>query len=383
MTPIQPPLAAPCDPSPRMPAVERLAWLFRHSLRQQRVHPLLHLMQAHRGLPGVLEAPVQRAPERGRPPACAPIDAQALQRHLAHLPALPRVVSDLTQLLRQDEVHTLEIVTHLGQDQTLAARTLRLANSPLYGVSGRVGNLTEAVQVLGFNAVSALLTLSAVQSVFDTGRCPGFDNQGFWKHALSTAVVAQALAQSLPNPGDLREDSAFVAGLLHDIGLLLLTTHFAPQMGAVLRFAREADLPLEQVEQDVLGRDHAQIGAELARHWHFRDSLVHAIAHHHTPRPAGHATPAQVAWSPTGSARLDGPPWGRLHGREGAPDLADIVHAAHVLVHALDLDDLPLEQVPAMDLAAWQRLRLDDAAMLMLLQRCEQAIHRLCDDLEL
>ncbi|MDP3085935.1 MAG: HDOD domain-containing protein [Rubrivivax sp.] len=350
--------AALVPPLPEVPAstagaaTARLAALFRHSLRAGQVHPALHLLQRHRALPGVLESAVPAAPRSAAAPVLAqPLGEAALERSVGELPALPQIVLELMTLLQDDNVNAADFATRIAQDQTLVARTLRLANSPFYGVSGRVGTIHDAVQVLGMRTVGTLLMTAAVSSRIAQPDCPGFDFPGFWKHALATGITARALARAARLNGDM----AFAAGLLHDIGRLVLASRFPQQLAAAIGHSAMADCPEIEAEHALLGCDHADVGTHVAKRWHFPAAVVDAIARHHRPGE-GANQPASIT---------------------------DAVHVADALAHGLDLTGQPSEAVPGAVLAAWSRLALADAQYMSILEQTEEGVTALCEALAL
>ena len=304
----------------------RLLHLFRAARRDGRIHPLQHLVQAHRQVTpaGRAAAPAAAAALAEPPASGMPIDAAQLQKCLRGLPALPQAALQALGALRDESASAERCAEAIGHDPALAARTLRLANSAFYGVPGRVASLRDAVQLLGRRPLASLLTMATVASQFDARSCPPLSFAGFWRHAIGTALAARAIAQALGRDGDL----AFTVGLLHDVGRLALAAHFPAQTAAALARTRELDLGQAEVERRLLGTDHLEVGAQVAAHWCFPAEVVQALAGHHAPQAAA----------------------------GGAASLADSVHLADAVAHALDLADDPHEVVPAIDPAAWDRL---------------------------
>lgn len=266
-------------------------------------------------------------------------EASVLER-IEALPVLPRAALAAMQALR-DEDSSAELCADLiGRDPVLAARTLRIANSPFYGMSGRVGSLRDAVLLLGRRPLSTLVTALAVGRQFPASHCAGFDFQALWRHATASGIAARAIARELK----MDEDLAFTAGLLHDIGVLALASQLPKEFEPVLAASSAEDLPLHEVEPALLGTDHAALGAVLARRWQLGEPLAEAIATHHRPSASG--TPP--------------------------PSLAMVVHAADAVAHALDLAGLEHERVAEADLPTWSALNLAPAQMLRILEETEQ-----------
>lgn len=241
---------------------------------------------------------------------------------LGRLPSLPTVVLRVLESFARDDVDVDQLGRLIAQDQALTARVLRLANSSFYGLQKRVGTLGEAIVVLGFRNVRATVAAVAATSCFAEMRRPGFDFSAFWRHCAAVGIGARVLADAAGKSGE----QAFVAGLLHDVGILVLLTGFPDHMRAVSDYHRLNQCLYPEAEREVLGIDHAQIGEMLAQRWHFPEVISAAIAHHHHPADAE------------------------------ASGLAGVVHLADCLAHALGIMDTVEEVVPPVDEVAFNRL---------------------------
>lgn len=265
------------------------------------------------------------------------LDIDDVRRHLQDLPSLPVVVMELLTSIDQDDVDISVLARKVSLDQALTAKTLRLANSPSSGLQVRVTTIQQAITFLGFQATRNLITAAAMTGCFPANRCPGFDDRAFWRHSIATAACAKVLARRMR----LNQDFAFTAGLLHDIGRLVLVTSFPERYSAVLARRQREDRQLLDVERELLGVDHVTAGMALAQHWQFSDTMLHAIAYHHEPE-----TP-------------------------GAGFLATIVHIANAIVHALDLARDDNELVPPVSMVAWTALGLSQEAYLHVFRETE------------
>jgi putative nucleotidyltransferase with HDIG domain len=249
---------------------------------------------------------------------------------LDDLPSLPAVVMELLSCIDQDDVDVSVLARKVSYDQALTAKTLRLANSSLYRLQVKVTTIQQAITFLGFQATRNLITAVAVTGCFPPGLCPGFDDRAFWRHSIATAACARVLARRMR----LNQDYAFTAGLLHDIGRLVLISQQPQRYQQVLAQRSTRDCHLLDAERAVLGVDHVAAGVALAQHWNFSDTMRQAIAHHHSPEAAG------------------------------AGFLATIVHVANAIVHALDLARDEDELVPVVSSVAWTALGLNDESYL-------------------
>ena len=169
------------------------------------------------------------------------------------------------------------------RDPNLTARILKLTNSPLYGLSGRVDTVTRAVMLLGMAEIQKLVcAICAVQS-FSKLSSTVTNMNSFWRHAVYTGLTAQALAR---RAHVLHPERLFVAGLLHDIGTLLINHRF-PEIGeSTINEAAGDEDALVQFEQRDLGFDHALLGGLMLASWHLPPALVDAVYWHHVPHRA-------------------------------------------------------------------------------------------------
>lgn len=251
---------------------------------------------------------------------------QAVGR-LQDLPALPVIVSELLASFEDPDVGLDQLAGRIANDQALAAKTLRLANSSFYGLQSKVRTISQAIQVLGFESVRALVVGAGVIGGFETGRRNGFDFDGFWRHAIASALCARALARRINSP----PEQAFVAGLLHDLGRLVLVTRFPTHYAEVLAQRALRDCTLQEAERAVLGIDHAQVGRALAQHWRIPEAICRAIGNHHQPM------------------------------QQDFGELPAIVHVANAVAHGLDLAGDEDDVVPDLHPGAWESMRLDPA----------------------
>jgi putative nucleotidyltransferase with HDIG domain len=278
----------------------------------------------------------------------ARIRPDQLRQRISALPALPKAALDALSALRDEETSAEQCAGRIARDPALTARTLQLANSAFYGLAGRVGTVRDAVQMLGRRTLASALTAAVVSDQIREVRCEGFDFAGFWRHAAGTAIAARAVAREL----HLDEESAFTAGLLHDIGRLALAAYFPQQLAVVLRRARADDLPPYQVEAELMHVDHAELGATIIAQWRLPAALVEAIRHHHAPPSSPRQPDAQAPRAA----------------------LADVVHLADAVAHGLDLSDDESEAVPQVDLAAWGRLELSPTQFHRIFEQTEQGV---------
>lgn len=205
---------------------------------------------------------------------------QILDR-LGQLPVLPLVVQEVIRSLGDPDVDVSSIGHQIGKDPVLGARLLRVANSAFYGLSRQVATPNDAIMVMGLGQVRALvLVLGFARTLPSPVR--GLDRKKHWQRSFRVATVAQALAKRSRGAAE----PAFTAGMLHNIGELVLDVCLPEAYAAARETSRSQGIPLRQAEQAALGFDHTEVGAEVARHWKLPDIIEHAIRHCHDPDAA-------------------------------------------------------------------------------------------------
>lgn len=213
------------------------------------------------------------------------IDAalQDLISGTSELRALPDTTVRLLELLDDATVEAALVTSVIDKDPALTANLLKLCNSAYYGMRRQVGSVREAIVLLGNRTI---VTLAFATSMGDILRGPlhayGMGKEEMWRHALATGLAASRLAEAT-GKRELRE-RAFTAGLMHDIGKLLLDPPLARAVDRIPPAA--AGLELMEAERRILGFDHCEAGAALATAWNFPEMLVTAIFHHHRPGAA-------------------------------------------------------------------------------------------------
>ena len=184
---------------------------------------------------------------------CMITDSPEFARRMTELPPLPAAVAEVLEALRQGVPSLERCVELIERDPALAARTLRLANSAFYGRQGRIGSISAACLMLGLRTVMGLLTAATLRQCLRPTDCPGFDADAHWRSAMSRALTATMLAPQFGlDPGE-----AFMAGLVNDMGVLMLAWAAPKQMAKALSLAAE-DGDLKAHETALLGHD--QIG---------------------------------------------------------------------------------------------------------------------------
>jgi HD-like signal output (HDOD) protein len=199
---------------------------------------------------------------------------------LKSVPSLPAIYSAVAEALRSPETSLKQIGDLIAQDMGMCAKVLQLVNSAFFGLACRVSSPHEAIAMIGFENLKALVLSVEVFSAFGGDSMP--ELSFLWKHSMATACFAQAIAKVQKSPRGMVDD-AFTAGLLHDIGRLVLASAFANEYQNVLRRAEESGTGLAACEAEAFGCAHNAAGAYLLGLWGLADSVVEAVAWHHQP----------------------------------------------------------------------------------------------------
>lgn len=207
---------------------------------------------------------------------------QTIIQGILDLPSLPTVVAKIVELVDNPKTNARTLARLISSDPALTARILKLANSAYYGFPRRIGTINLAIVVLGFNSLRDLaVSASIVDRLNQDPGSPRFEMGRFWDHSLGVAIAARMLLKL----GSARVvGEAFVAGLLHDIGRLVIVRYMPREYTQITALVEQQGLALWEAERQVLQMDHAQIGALLCRYWHLPESLCEAINWHHNPQ---------------------------------------------------------------------------------------------------
>lgn len=258
---------------------------------------------------------------------------EGLAADIKDLVTLPEVALRIAGMVDDPNSSAADIGREISHDAALTARILRIANSPAFGQHGKIATISRAITVLGVRQVRDLTVgLTAVRS-FD-----GIGNElvtmaSFWRHSVLCAVAAGQIAGRRER---VRDDTSFVAGLLHDIGqLVLFSRASAPARQALLMSIDSADdRGLYLCEREVIGFDHGAVGAALARNWAMPLSLQECIEFHHEPERA-QSHPIEVA----------------------------TVHIANSVAVLAEIGSCDLGDAPAISAAALRSVKLDPASL--------------------
>ena len=273
-----------------------------------------------------------------------PLTSEEINEAVVRLPSLPTIVLELIDALDNGDVDTNTLAQKISHDQALTAKVLGLANSSFYGMQSKVGSIPHAVAVLGFNSVRSLVTAAAVVGTFSGSKSQVLDYAEFWKHAIATALSAKAIAKKL----GVNEDQAFIGGLLHNIGRLVLATYSPSRYQEVLSWRSHHDGDLVTAEIKVLGIDHKAAGRAILAHWKFPLSIVETL---NAPDAA--------------------------HPREQSR-VAAVVSIADAITYGLDVSGGAHDRVPVISQIEWDILHLNDTMLMEIFSTTERQFEEAC-----
>ena len=251
------------------------------------------------------------------------------------------VLNEIEEALKSAQCNLSTIGDAIQKDPDLTARLLRLANSPFFGFANRLSTVAEAVSLLGIQQIQDMIVASSVLEQFKGVPDKYVNKDSFWRHSLAVGIAARlvAMERRLPKP-----DKFFVAGLLHDVGRLVLLSQAAEWAQAVFDLYQRERIQLRDAERQVLGYDHQQIAAELLQSWSYPSVLVQAVAFHHSPTQS--------------MAKLD----------------AAVVHIADHLVIAMGIGSSGEQFITPLDEKAWNAVGLETESLGRIVEALDEQI---------
>ena len=199
------------------------------------------------------------------------------------LVSLPEVCIRINEMLDDSAITAAELGQVIGQDTSLTARLLRIVNSSYYGFQSRIETVSRAVTVVGLRELRGLVIASTAIETFSKFPDEVLNKVRFWRHSLYCGVIARLLAEQCHV---LHSERLFVAGLLHDIGKLIIAQRLPEETRMIALQSQSREEPEFKIEQSVLGFNHAEVGGELMKTWNMPETLYESVVYHHTPRRA-------------------------------------------------------------------------------------------------
>ena len=210
---------------------------------------------------------------------------KALVSRLESLPSLPMLYSQIVEALQSPNVSVRAIAEIIARDPAMTAKILQLVNSAYFGLGRHVADLGRAVTLLGLETIKSLVLTAQVFSQFDPDSLESLSLETLWSHSACTGALARKIVESEEGDESQRGE-ALTAGLLHDVGQLLLAVNLPNVHTKAVKLAHQEDLQLWQAERQLFGASHGEVGAYLLGLWGLPEGIVEAVAYHHHPDQA-------------------------------------------------------------------------------------------------
>ena len=259
-------------------------------------------------------------------PANKPLTLEELLSDISAVPSLPLLYSRLDEAINHPRSSIGDIAKVLSEDQGLTARILKLANSPLFGYFSKIDTITQAVTIIGIQQVRDLALAISVMGLFKGIPEDLITMERFWRHSIGSALAARVLATS---QRESNLERFFVAGILHDIGRLVLFIRLPELCREMIEISGKEHRCLYEIERERLGFDHADVGGGLLRRWKLPLRVAEPVEFHH-----------------------------RSNRAEQFPRESAVLHCANLLAHALELGGSGDNSVPPLIDGSWEHLAI-------------------------
>lgn len=267
----------------------------------------------------------------GEDVAVKKMTAADVVRKVSAVSTLPVIYSRINEAVNNPRSSLEDIASVIREDIGLTVRLLKLVNSALFGFPSKIDSVSAACVIVGTMQLRSLALATTVMGVFKHQDEQGVDVNLFWEHCIGSAMLSSALARKA---GELHVERFFLCGMLHDIGRLIMLRELESETTEIIHAAREQHRLTHEVENEVLGFTHADVGGSLLAAWNLPMSLIEAVKNHHQP------------------------------GRGlGYPVECSSVHVADVVAHAMMLGDSGNELVPPVEPCAVDRLNIDSKGL--------------------
>jgi HD-like signal output (HDOD) protein len=212
------------------------------------------------------------------------ITPEILVQGVVGLVSLPEICIRISEMIDNPRSNASVIGKVISQDAALTARLLKIVNSAFYRFPARVETVSRAIAIVGNRELRDLVLAATVSGIFERISSDLVDIDEFWRHGIYTGIISRLIAERCRV---LHSERLFVAGLMHNIGQLIMAYKLPRYYRAALLMAQEENIPMYLAEQKTLGFDHAEVGAELMRSWSFPEGHQFVARYHHQPEEAG------------------------------------------------------------------------------------------------
>lgn len=191
------------------------------------------------------------------------------------LPTIPVVATKVMQLIESENATAEEIARVVSSDPAVAARVLKISNSSFYGCQRQIQTLSHAIMVLGFSTLKSLVVAASVKQVY---KPYGLTEKMLWEHSFGAGLAARIIAKTTRT---VNEEEAFLGGLFHDIGKIIMNTMDHQKFQTVMEICYNEGISFSDAEQQIYPYHHSEVGAMVIKKWNFPEILMNAVAQHH------------------------------------------------------------------------------------------------------
>jgi putative nucleotidyltransferase with HDIG domain len=255
------------------------------------------------------------------------LDAERIVTNVLKVAALPAVAIKFSEAIKDPLTSNQDLENIVSEDSALAAKFLMIANSALYNFPSKIDTISQAVMILGHKQINEIILSCSVAAMFKDIPQDVIDMDMFWRHNIAVATTARILAAYRH---EQNIEKYFTAGLLHDIGKLIIFVEAPKYAVEVITKCTETNELMHKVEKSVLGFDHAKLGAMLLKKWKLPDDIVSAVYYHHMPSLSS-----------------------------GDSVVPSVIHIADIISHSLEFGLSGEKFVPTLNEKAWSSLNLD------------------------
>ncbi len=267
------------------------------------------------------------------------ISAETIITKTLKVAALPAVALKFSEAISNPLTSNLELEKIISEDSALASRLLRIANSALYNFPSEIDTIGKAITIIGQKPLHDIVLSCSIVNMFDGITKDVINMEQFWEHSIAVATASRLLSFYRR---EVNIERSFTAGLLHDIGRLIIFIELPKQAQEIISIAASKNTLLHSIELDVLGFDHARLGGMLLKKWKLPDRIISSVSYHHSPT----ATKGDVV----------------------APS---IVHVADIICHSLKLGRSGERFIPKLNSRAWDTLGLNADILAQLIEQLD------------
>ena len=252
------------------------------------------------------------------------LDVDRIVTNVLKVAALPAVALKFSEAIKNPLTSNQELASIVAEDSALAAKVLMIANSALFNFPSKIDTISKAITIIGHKQLSEIILSCSVVAMFKDIPQDVIDMDQFWRHSISVATTSRILAASRR---EQNIEKFFTAGLLHDIGKLVMFVEIPDYMNQVIETCSKQKKLMHKTEQEIMGFDHAKLGAKLLKKWKLPDEIVSAVYYHHAPSIS-----------------------------TGDVVNSSVIHIADIITHTLQLGASGEKYVPTLNEKAWDAL---------------------------